>query len=273
MHTTRKIGASALLCMLLAAGCATRPPSPGSFPAGGDGGAMRGVAPLSGPKTTIAVGKIDAVPGMGGPFGMTQAGAGVASMLTTALSRSGRFIVTERDDLAHVLTEQDLFMNGRSRGQGAPTPGAIVPAQYVVVGAVTELSTGDAGAGTASSNGAGINVGFPLRFGLLPSLSLNDQKGRIAFDLRLVNTRTGLVEDTFTVSKELHSVAVGVSVGWGLASLGGNLATSSPLGETMRQAMDEAAARIASDVAVSAPPASDAGARAERDARVTLARR
>src|SRR5882672_972675 len=96
--------------------------------------------PVVGPKRTIAVGKIDAIPGLAGPYAAAAAGPGVAAMLTTALDQSGRFIVAERDDLTQVLTEQDLAANHIAQGSAGPKSGAVIPAQYLVVGAVSELS-------------------------------------------------------------------------------------------------------------------------------------
>jgi hypothetical protein len=68
-------------------------------------------------------------------------------------------------------------------------------------------------------------------------------------DLRLVNTRTGQVEDSFSIKKELSSRGVGITGGYKAISIGGNQFWSTPLGEAMRAALDEAVARIAGDVA------------------------
>jgi len=194
-----------------------------------------------GPKRTIAVGKIDAIPGLAGPYAAAAAGPGVAAMLTTALDQSGRFIVAERDDLTQVLTEQDLAANHIAQGAAGPKAGAVIPAQYLVVGAVSELSADDKG----SDGSIGIG-GLPK--GLFGNLSLNAHSGRVALDLRLVNTRTGEVEDSFSVRKELSSTGVGVTGGYKAISIGGNQFWSTPLGEAMRAALDQAVARIAADI-------------------------
>ena len=199
------------------------------------------ISPTVGPKRTIAVGKIDAVPGLAGPYTAAAAGPGVAAMLTTALDQSGRFIIAERDDLSQILTEQELVTNRVAQGTAGPNAGAVIPAQYLIVGAVTELSAGDKG------SNVGIGIGGLPR-GLFGGLSLNGQKGLVAMDLRLVNTRTGQVEDSFSVRKELSSTSIGLTGGYKAISIGGNQFWSTPLGEAMRAALDEAVARISADV-------------------------
>ena len=204
--------------------------------------AAQTLAPIAGPKRTIAVGKIEAVPGLSGPYTAAAAGPGVAAMLTTALDQSSRFIIAEREDLAHILTEQEMLTNRVSQGTAGPTAGNVIPAQYLLVGAVTEMSSGDKG----SNIGIGIG-GLPN--GLFGGLSLSGQKGVVAMDLRLVNTRTGQVEDSFGVRKELTSRNVGLTGGYKSISIGGNQFWNTPLGEAMRAALDEAVARISADVA------------------------
>jgi curli biogenesis system outer membrane secretion channel CsgG len=198
--------------------------------------------PVAGPKRTIAVGKINAIPGLIGPYTAAAAGPGVAAMLSTALDHSGRFIVAERDDLTQILSEQEMVANGVAQGTAGPKAGAIIPAQYLIVGAVTELSIDDKG------SNVGIGVGG-LPNGLFGGLSLNGQTGRVAMDLRLVNTRTGQVEDSFSVRKTLSSKSVGLNGGYKSITIGGNQFWNTPLGEAMRAALDEAVVRIAADVA------------------------
>jgi curli biogenesis system outer membrane secretion channel CsgG len=198
--------------------------------------------PIMGPKHTIAVGKIEAVPGFSGAYTAAAAGPGVAAMLSTALDHSGRFIVAEREDLSEVLSEQELSANRVSQGSAGPKAGTVIPAQYLIVGAVTELSAGDKG----SNLGLGIG-GLP--HGLFGGLSLSGQTGRVAMDLRLVNTRTGQVEDSFSIKKELTSRGIGITGGYKAISIGGDQFWSTPLGEAMRGALDDAVTRIAADVA------------------------
>ena len=232
----------ATLSASLAGGCSSAPPNAAQATAAGVPPPLAAPpAPIAGPKRIVAVGKIDAIPGLAGPYTAASAGPGVAAMLTTALRQSGRFIVAERDDLTQVLTEQELAANRVAQGANAPKPGAVIPAQYLVVGAVTELSTGD--------QGSSVNLGVGgLPNGLFAGLGLSGRTGKVALDLRLVNTRTAEVEDSFSVRKELTATGVGVTAGYRGIALGANEFWSTPLGEAMRAALDEAVARIAADV-------------------------
>jgi curli biogenesis system outer membrane secretion channel CsgG len=187
--------------------------------------------PIAGPKITIAVGKIDVTSGATSSGAMTTSPA-ITAMLATALEQSGRFIVAERDNLNQVINEQELAANKLTQGSAAPAAGNVIPAQYIVVGSVSELSDTDRGSS------------FGIGFGGI-GLSLSGQKGSVALDLRLVNTRTGQVEDSFTLRKALSSTGIGLSGGWKQITLGGNQLWNTPLGETLRAALNEAADRIA----------------------------
>jgi curli biogenesis system outer membrane secretion channel CsgG len=188
-------------------------------------------APMAGPKITIAVGKIEVTSGATST-GSTTTSVAVTAMLATALEQSGRFIVAERDNLNQVLNEQELASNKLTQGSAAPAPGNVIPAQYLVVGSVSELSDTD--------RGSGIGLGFG---GI--GLTLSGQKGSVALDLRLVNTRTGQVEDSFTLRRTLSATGLGLNGGWKQITLGGTQFWSTPVGETVRDELNEAAARIA----------------------------
>ncbi len=103
-------------------------------------------------------------------------GSGVADMLATALVKSGKFAVIERQELDKVIAEQKLGESGLVTPQTAPKVGQLLGAELFVIGAVTEC-------GTKESNiGGGISV-----FGG----GLKTKKARCVVDIRLVNTSTG----------------------------------------------------------------------------------
>jgi len=230
----------ALVCLALA-GCGGAQSGAGGAPPAAGAGAPAPLPPMQGPRPTLAIGRIDAIAGLSGPYSAAAAGPGVAAMLSTALQQSGRFVVTERFDLTQVLTEQQLAANRLARGSAAPQPGSIVPAQYLLLGSVTELSAGD--------SGTGIGLGAVGGNGALGGLSLSGQEGAVALDLRLVSTRTAAVEDAFTVRQRLTATGIGVTGGYRGVVLGANEFWSTPLGQAMRQVLDEAVARIAADAA------------------------
>jgi curli biogenesis system outer membrane secretion channel CsgG len=103
-------------------------------------------------------------------------GTGIADMLATALVKSGKFIVIERQDLDKVLDEQRLGASGVITAETAPAMGKVLGVDMVVVGSVSELGTkkSDIGGG-ASLFGVGIS----------------SKGARAVVDIRLINTTTG----------------------------------------------------------------------------------
>lgn len=110
--------------------------------------------------------------------GYTHVGDGVADMLATALVKSGKFMVIERQELDKVLQEQRLGQSGVVTEQSAAKVGRLLGVELLVVGSVSEFGT--------SQREVGGNV--PL-FGA----ALKQTTARTAVDLRLVNTTTGEV--------------------------------------------------------------------------------
>jgi len=196
----------------------------------------RDIPTVPGPKRTIAVGAIDAMgPQASGNSGWNVGGS-IAAMLTTALQESNRFIVVERAGLSQVLNEQQMAAHHVSGGTDAPQPGKIIPAQYLVEGSVTEFGTADSGGGFSIGGGSG---------GFLGGLGVTDTKGSVAIDLRLVDTHTGAIVNTFKVRHELTSTGVGVTGGVKGLALGGNKFWTTPIGKATRESINDAVEKIA----------------------------
>ncbi len=122
-------------------------------------------------------------------------GSGVADMLATALVKTGKFAVIERQELDKIVEEQKLGESGLVTAQTAPKVGQLLGAELFVVGAVTEC-------GTKESNiGGGISV-----FGG----GLKTKKARTVVDIRLINTTTG--EIIASESEEGTESTTGVAV-------------------------------------------------------------
>jgi curli biogenesis system outer membrane secretion channel CsgG len=127
--------------------------------------------------------------------GYSHLGAGVADMLATALVKTGKFSVIERQELDKIVEEQKLGESGLVTPQTAPKVGQLLGAELFVVGAVTEC-------GTKESNiGGGISV-----FGG----GLKTKKARTVVDIRLINTTTG--EIIASESEEGTESTTGVAV-------------------------------------------------------------
>ncbi len=105
-------------------------------------------------------------------------GSGMSDMLTTALVQSGEFSVMEREQLDHVLAEQNFGQSGRVTEQTAPQLGKLLGVAAIVYGAVTEFGYSE------SSTGASI-----------PGLGggLSKTTARVAIDVRIIDTTTGQI--------------------------------------------------------------------------------
>ena len=127
--------------------------------------------------------------------GYHHLGSGVADMLATALVKSGKFLVIERQELDRIIAEQKLGESGLVTEQTAPKLGKLLGAELFVIGSVTEC-------GTKESN---IGGNVPMFGG-----ALKTKKARTVVDVRLVNTTTG--EIIAAESKEGSESTTGVNV-------------------------------------------------------------
>jgi curli biogenesis system outer membrane secretion channel CsgG len=154
-------------------------------------------------------------------------GEGLAEMLTSELSKTGQFIVVERQALGDIVKEQELGQTGLIRGETAARTGQILGAQIVVRGAVTEFEE------RASGGGAGIR--FP-GFGAEGSAS----NAYVALDIRLIDTSTGQVIASHNAAKTAPAVGGGLGARIGNVTFGGDAFFQTPIGQATRAAMDDA---------------------------------
>jgi len=195
---------------------------------------------LSGPKRTVAVGKFDAVGSFTQKYGNWDIGGGLAAMLTSALVNSGQFVVLERAELKEVLSEQELKAGGLVNRETGPKLGKLAGVQFLIYGAVTEFGAQDKGGGF--SLGVGGFGGLPFKLGG----ATESASGKVAMDVRVVDTTTGEVLESHTVSEAIESSAFNLSAGYSGISLGGDQFEKTPLGEATRGAIKKAVAAIIS---------------------------
>ena len=88
-------------------------------------------------KKRIAVSRFDDRSGSG----YNHVGVGVADMLTTALVKSGKFVVIERAEFDKVLEEQKLGQSGVVTPESAPKVGKALGVELLVIGSVSEFGT------------------------------------------------------------------------------------------------------------------------------------
>lgn len=194
--------------------------------------------PISGPKRTVAVGKFDAIGAFTSKYGNWDIGGGLAAMLTTSLVESDRFVVIERAELKEILGEQELKASGLVNTETGPKLGKLSGVQLLIYGAVTEFGGKD--------KGSGISFGFSG--GSMPfSLGGAQEKayGNVSMDIRVVDTTTGEVLESHSVSESIESSSFNLSVGYSGMSIGSDKFDKTPLGLATRKAINSAVTAIA----------------------------
>ncbi|OGD10076.1 MAG: hypothetical protein A2Y86_02420, partial [Candidatus Aminicenantes bacterium RBG_13_62_12] len=112
---------------------------------------------------------------------------GMTDMLVSALFRTGRFIVLERENLDVVLQEQRLSSAGAVSEKTAVPAGMLEGAEFLVIGAITEFEPDARGVKT-SLGGA--------------------KQSHVALDLRIVDSATGRIVSSVTVEGQATDTAL-----------------------------------------------------------------
>jgi curli biogenesis system outer membrane secretion channel CsgG len=184
-----------------------------------------------GPKKRIAVTKFDAVGGFVAQVGGADIGGGLAAQLMTELTRTGRFIVLERADLPSILREQQLGITKVATAETAAAPGALVGAQLLIRGSVTEFEQ--------STKGKGGQVGLSIA-GVALGLGRNSVTGHVAIDLRLIDATTGEVLDSRRAEAQVTQRSSTANLTVGATTFGNSAFEQTALGQASRQAIDQA---------------------------------
>jgi curli biogenesis system outer membrane secretion channel CsgG len=195
---------------------------------------------VKGPKRVVSVGKFDAIGSFEQQYGDWDIGGGMSAMMTTALVESGRFIVLERANMNQVLAEQQLKGQKVVSATTGPALGQVTGTNFLIYGSVTEFGAADEGGGMSlgfSGGGLGKMLGG--------ALSRNTASGKVAMDIRLVNTTTSQVEEVYKVSEQIDNSSWDVSLGYKGVSLGTNQFLKTPLGEAARKCVTTAVQKIA----------------------------
>jgi curli biogenesis system outer membrane secretion channel CsgG len=193
------------------------------------------------PKKTIAVARFDANGAFLSRYGGTSLGGGLAAQMATELEHSGRFIVVERAELGSVLQEQEMALSGLT---GAPTSaraGELIGAQLLVRASVTEFSEND--------GGSGFSIGGPISGSFGSVLGTRTRRGKVAIDVRVIDTTSGRVVASHRVAREIKRTSLGLQgASRGGTSLGYDSFKGTALGTATREAISEAVAKIGSQL-------------------------
>lgn len=150
--------------------------------------------------------------------------SGVTDMFTTALFKTGKFELIERNQLQKVLDEQGLANSGAVNPQTAAKVGRILGVSAIITGKVTEFGTRE------------FEVGFA-------GFSGHQTEAKCAIDCRMVNTTTGALMMAETASAGDSQVGISVSE-WRNLKIGGVGFDSTLIGKVTRTAVNNLVNKI-----------------------------
>lgn len=188
---------SALAALLLTS-CAAGPEPVRTTVTGGGPGVLAAVA-YEGPRARVAVSRFD----VKAAKATGEVGSGLSDMLTSALFRSGRFVVLERGSGLEDLREEiDLAESGYVDPTRAAARGGWEGADILVTGVLTAFEPEAAGSG-----GWGFIIPLPARLG--GGVRMKRDEAYLATEIRLVDVRTGRVVNATRVEGHSSRYRVG----------------------------------------------------------------
>jgi curli biogenesis system outer membrane secretion channel CsgG len=183
-------------------------------------------------------------------FESATLGPGTSRIFETALVRSRRFRLIERDALNEVLKEHRLSLSGIMTGSAEIT-GGLVPVDYIITGAVTEF-----GVRTTGTRVSGAYINPQVLIGAGGSMGKQRGTSRMAVDVKIIDIKSGRILYMTTAVGEAFSE--NVTAGLGLLSVAGIQAAKIRSGvEGMDQTSAGKAARVAAESMISKMVADD----------------
>jgi|WetSurMetagenome_2_1015567.scaffolds.fasta_scaffold180734_1 curli biogenesis system outer membrane secretion channel CsgG len=164
--------------------------------------------------------------------GYHSLGEGIADMLVTALVKSGKFVVIERQEIERIIQEQQFGSSFMVTPETAPKIGQLLGAELFIVGSVSEF-------GQKESN---ISGGMSILGG-----GISTKKSRAVIDLRLINTSTG--EIVAAEKEEGTESSTGISVRYEDIDFSNqNSWNDTDIGKAAREAIDGCVKLIAENM-------------------------
>jgi len=125
-------------------------------------------------------------------------GEGMADMLVTALIKTGKYRIYERQELDKIMKEQGMGQSGAVTQQTAAKVGQLLGVELAIIGSVTEFGHSQSGVG-----------GRLKQKGL--GLGIKKMSATVGVDVRFVNTTTDEIIMAETVRKEVSKSGLAVS--------------------------------------------------------------
>jgi curli biogenesis system outer membrane secretion channel CsgG len=160
-----------------------------------------------------------------------RVGSSVSDELVTALFKTGKFRLIEREQIEKVLAEQNLSDSGRISAQTAARLGKILGVQILVLGKVTEFSTDSTGAAVDTPRG----IGFGIR----------SNTARVTIDARMVDTTSAEILATASGHGEKKQTSLGLRVDFSEIRFGSDEFRKTNLGKALKEAINGIADQLA----------------------------
>jgi len=183
----------------------------------------------------IAVVDFENRSGYGGEWSIGQ---GISSMLATALFKSGKFQVVEREKLRAIMKEKKMAEEGITDERSLSVLGKLAGANYIITGDVTEFGV--------SQGGVGGGLALPGGFG---NVGLKSQTARTVVDVRIIDVATGVIvaAEQGSGKESARGVSLGGGNWWdgfGNIKFGSEGWDSSLPGKATRKAVEDLTSKI-----------------------------
>jgi curli biogenesis system outer membrane secretion channel CsgG len=163
-------------------------------------------------------------------------GEGMADQLITKLSDIGKYEILERATIKDIYQGEHELINADQ--ETAPERNKFRHAQYTIVGAITSFEE------CAGGVGAGLNVGRLIGIGDM-DVKAKTKNAKVIIDMRVIDVKTGEVLKSVKASGTSHKTNVGAEGLVKGVDFGTDAFYKSPIGEATREAISNAADKLA----------------------------
>ena len=158
-------------------------------------------------------------------FSGSGLGSGISDMFVTALVKTGKASVIERDELTKVISEQGFSQSALVNPKTAIEIGKILGVQYLIMGNVTEYGVAER------------KMGAVL-------FAINQVEARVAIDARVIDTRTGEITIAKSASASETQTGIALPALYDL-QIGSENYDQTIIGKAARKAVDDLADKLA----------------------------